>query len=92
VKKEMSKENLFYPLSEERVEDQQKKKGKREGRIEWLLPLGRKLWAENLFPSQIISDLAREAQDLFNVSEETAREYAHAAYRLLQAEASRPQL
>ena len=84
-------QDFFNPLSDERVEDQQRKKDKRVRRIQWLLPLGRKLWAENLYPTQIISDLAGEAQELFNVSAETAREYAHAAYRLLQAEASEPQ-
>ena len=84
-------ENSFYPLSEEKVEDLKRKRDKRQQRIEWLLPLGRKLWSENLFPSQIVSDLASEAQELFGISRETAREYAHAAYRLLQTEASQPQ-
>lgn len=84
-------EDSFYPLSAERVEDQERRKEKREERIEWLLPLGRKLWAKNLYHSQIISDLAGEAQELFKVSRETAREYAHAAYRILQSEASQPE-
>ena len=84
-------ENLFYPLSEERVEDQQRRKDRRQQRIQWLLPLGRKLWVKNLYPSQIISDLSSEAQELFKVSRATARENAHAAYQFLQAEASQPQ-
>lgn len=84
-------EDSFYPLSAERVEIQERRKEKREERIEWLLPLGRKLWAENLYPSQIVFDLAYEAQELFKVSRETAREYARAAYRILQSEASQPQ-
>ena len=84
-------ENFFYPLSEEKVEDQQRKKDKRQQRIEWLLPLGRKLWAKNLYSSQIISDLSSEAQELFKVSRATAREYAHDAYRLLQEEAPQNQ-
>jgi hypothetical protein len=85
-------ENFFYPLTEDKGEDQKEtKKNKREERIQWLLPLGRRLWAENLFPTQIISDLASQAQDLFRVSRGTAREYANAAYRLLQAELSHTQ-
>lgn len=84
-------EDSFYPLTAERGEDQERIKEKREERIEWLLPLGRKLWAKNLYPSQIVSDLASEAQELFKVSRETAREYAHAAYRILQSEASQPE-
>ena len=52
-------QDFFNPLSDEREEDQQRKKDKRVRRIQWLLPLGRKLWAENLYPMQIISDLAK---------------------------------
>jgi hypothetical protein len=73
------------PLSYEREEP---KMDKREERVEWLLPLARRLWKEKLFPQQIVSDLASEAQKLFNVSRSTAEGYAHAAYRLLEAESS----